>query len=117
MKMKAIKYILCFGLCGLTYMSCNRDLLSPVPQTSISDATAFDTPDRILNQVRSIYGAMKNGNFYGGRYVVYGDIRGEDFLNETSNNVTGYDVFLQNPTGTSQISVKNLWSQAYLTIN
>lgn len=101
----------------LTTTSCKRSLLDPIPQTSITDATAFDTPDRILNQVRSIYQAMKNGNFYGGRYVVYGDIRADDFLNETSNNVTGYDVYNLNPTNSSQNTVKNLWSQAYFTIN
>ncbi|HEY9662253.1 MAG TPA: RagB/SusD family nutrient uptake outer membrane protein, partial [Allocoleopsis sp.] len=60
---------------------------------------------------------MKNGNFYGGRYQVYGDIRANDFLNETTNVVTGYDVWLLNALGTSQNSIKNLWSQAYFTIN
>src|SRR5687767_5034747 len=104
-------------IAGSMMLSCNRELLDPIPQTSITDATAFDTPDRILNQVRSMYQAMKNGNFYGGRYVVYGDIRGEDFVNETSNLVTGFDVWNLNPTNTSQNSVKNLWSQAYYTIN
>lgn len=113
---KISKYILCLGI-GVSAISCKRDLLDPVPPTSVSDATAFDTQERILNQVRSMYAALKNGNFYGGRYVVYGDIRGEDFLNETSNLVTGFDVWGMNATGTSQNSVKNLWSQGYFTIN
>jgi starch-binding outer membrane protein, SusD/RagB family len=110
------KYTLCLVL-GFSFFSCKRDLLDPVPQTSVTDATAFDTPDRILNQVRSMYGALKNGNFYGGRYVAYGDMRADDFLNETSNLVTGFDVWGLNATGTSQNSIKNLWSQAYYTIN
>lgn len=114
---KQFKYILALTMCGVLGTSCKRELLDPIPETSITDATSFDTPDRILNQVRSIYAALKNGNYYGGRYVVYGDIRGEDFLNETSNNVTGYDVYNMNPTNASQNSVKNLWSQAYFTIN
>lgn len=115
--MKSVsKYILCLGL-GVSMVSCKRDLLDAVPPTSVSDATAFDTPDRVQNQVRSLYAALKNGSFYGGRVVVYGDIRGEDFLNETSNLVTGFDVWGMNATGTSQNSVKNLWSQAYFTIN
>ena len=114
---KQFKYILGLTMVGMLATSCRRELLDPVPQTSITDATAFDTPDRILNQVRSIYAAMKNGNYYGGRYVVYGDIRADDFLNETSNNVTGYDVYNLNPTNSSQNTVKNLWSQAYFTIN
>lgn len=112
-----MKYIISLSFCVLLSVSCKKDLLTPVPQTSIADITAFDTPDRILNQVRSMYQALKNGNYYGGRFIVWGDIRGEDFINETTNGVTGFDVWNLNPTGTSQNSVKNLWAQAYLTIN
>lgn len=116
MKIK-INYIICLGLLALSTISCNKDKLTPVPQTSVQDAFAFDTPERVLNQVRGMYQALKNGNFYGGRYQVFGDIRGEDFINETSNVVTGSDVWNLNPTGTSANSVKNLWAQAYFTIN
>jgi starch-binding outer membrane protein, SusD/RagB family len=112
-----IKHIISLVSCALILLSCNKDYLTPVPQTSVQDAYAFDTPDRILNQVRGMYQALKNGNFYGGRYQVFGDIRGEDFINETSNVVTGSDVWNLNPTGTSANSVKNLWQQAYFTIN
>ena len=113
---KYFKYILILGW-AMLFFSCKKEFLNPIPKTSITDATAFDTPDRILNQVRSIYSALKNGNFYGGRYLAYGEIRGENFVNETSNLVTGFDVWNLNPAGTSQNSVKNLWSTAYLTIN
>jgi hypothetical protein len=112
-----IKYLISFCLCSLLTVSCNKDLLTPVPPISITDATAFDTPERVANQVRSMYQALKNGNFYGGRFQVYGDIRGEEFINETTNLVTGADVWNLNPAGTSQNSVKNLWQQAYFTIN
>ena len=101
----------------LLFSSCQRELLTPVPQTSITDATAFDTPARVLNQVNSLYSSLKSGNFYGGRAQIAGDIRGEEFLNETTNLVTGSDVWSLNPTGTSQNFVKNLWSQAYYVIN
>ncbi len=115
MKKKFI-YTLALG-CTMMYTSCKKDLLDPVPQTSVSDASAFDTPDRVLIQVRSLYAALKSGSFYGGRYIVYGDIRGEEFIAEGSNVVTGYDVWGQNPLNSSQNSVVNLWSQAYFTIN
>ncbi len=116
MKINIIK-ISTIAIMLFTTISCKKDLLKPVPQTSVTDATAFDTPDRVLAQVRALYSALKNGNFYGGRSVVYGDIRGEDFINETTNVVTGVDVWSLNPTGTSQNSIKNLWAQAYYTIN
>ncbi len=112
-----IRNIISLSFCVLISMSCKKELLTPIPQTSITDATSFDTPERILNQARSMYAGLKNGNFYGGRYIVYGDIRGEEFINETTNLVTGADVWNLNPAGTSQNSVKNLWSQAYYTIN
>ena len=104
-----IKYILSLTWFMVLSVSCNKDLLTPVPQTSIADVTAFDSPARVLGQVLSLYQGLKNGNFYGGRYIVYGDIRGEDFINETTNLVTGSDVWALNCAGTSQNSVKNLW--------
>jgi len=113
-----MKYIISLGAGILLFSSsCRRELLEPIPQTSITDATAFDTPARIANQVNSMYSALKSGNFFGGRAVIAGDIRGEDFINETTNLVTGADVWSLNPTGTSQNFIKNMWSQAYYAIN
>ena len=114
---KQMKYILALSFVLITGISCDKALLTPVPQTSIPDATAFDTPERILGNVRSLYSATKAGAFYAGRFTVYGDIRGEDFLNETGNLVTGADVWALNPTGTSTNSVINLWRDAYYAIN
>jgi hypothetical protein len=112
-----IKYLITLGLVLITGISCKKEMLTPVPLTVVSDATAFDTPERILQNIRSLYANTKGGAFYAGRYIVYGDIRGEDFINETGNLVTGADVWSLNPQGTSTNSVINLWSQAYYTIN
>lgn len=113
---KNLKYVITLGLCTMFSISCQRELLNPTPQTVVTDASAFDTPSRVLNQVLSLYGALKNGQMYGGRAVIYGDIRGEDFINETTNLVTSSDVWNNNPTN-SATAVVNLWSQAYYTIN
>jgi starch-binding outer membrane protein, SusD/RagB family len=114
---KHFKYIITFCL-GLVMMtSCKKELLSPIPQTSVIFETAFDTPARVANQVNSLYASLKSGTFYGGRAQIAGDIRGEDFINETTNLVTGADVWQLNATGTSQNFVKNLWAQAYTVIN
>jgi len=111
-----IKYIVALSLGTLLYTSCQRDLLSPTPQTSVSDASSFSTLGRIQSQVLSLYSAMKSGNFYGGRYMIYGDIKAENFINELSNLVTGSDVWNENPTN-SATGVLGLWSSAYYTIN
>jgi starch-binding outer membrane protein, SusD/RagB family len=111
-----IKYLITVSLGLVLLTSCHRELLDPAPETSISDATAFDQPYRIANQVLSLYSSFKNGNFYGGRYIVYGDIRGEDFLLEDPNLVTNADVWTLNPTNTAN-AVVGLWAQVYSMIN
>ena len=115
--MRKNKYIaLSLAVFLLIGSSCKRELLNPLPQTSVADVSAFSSAARIQAQVLSLYGAMKNGNFYGGRYVIYGDIKADNFINETGNLVTGSDVWLGNPTN-SATAVVNLWQYAYLTIN
>lgn len=114
---KQLKYIVSFCLGLVMVSSCKKEYLSPIPQTSITDATAFDTPARVANQVNALYSAFKTGAFYGGRAQIAGDIRGQEFLNETTNGVTGYDVWFLNATGTSANFIKNLWGSAYGAIN
>ena len=116
--MKKIKQIsLVAFIAILTLNSCTDDnALSPVNQTRISDANAFETPERALQQVLGMYGAVKTGNFMGGRYFVYQDVRGEEFNNERANLVTNLSTwnFLLN---SSTQEVQNLWGAAYLAIN
>lgn len=97
--------------------SCKKEEdLSPIPTTNISDASAFETPDRVLNQVRGLYATLRNGNFYGGRYLIYNDIRGEEFLLQDPNEVTGAGVWALSVNNSTN-NVKDLWAQAYFTIN
>lgn len=116
---KSINKITVGTVCLLLLLisSCKKELLKPQPQTAITEESAFATADRISSQAANLNASLKNGNFYGGRYIVYGDIRGEDFINETNNLVTSSDVWNLNPANSSQNSVKNLWAQAYFTIN
>ncbi|MGI4740074.1 MAG: RagB/SusD family nutrient uptake outer membrane protein [Janthinobacterium lividum] len=97
--------------------ACREELLSPVPTTQFSDQVVFDTPTRIALQVNALYSFVKTGNFLGGRYQIYGDIRADDFLNRTTNAVTGYSVWSHTETETSQNDVINCWSYGYGAIN
>jgi hypothetical protein len=97
--------------------SCQEELLHPIPTTQFSDQVAFDTPERILLQVNGLYSFVKTGNFLGGRYQIYGDIRANDFLNRTTNAVTGYQVWSHTETETSSNDVVNCWSYGYGAIN
>ena len=114
--MKNNRYILPFVFVSLLSGACHRDYLTPVPQTQVTDATAFSTAGRIQNQVLSLYGALKSGSWMGGRYQIGGDIKGDNFINEQNNLITGADVWAGNPTN-SATAVVNEWSAAYLCIN
>ncbi len=97
--------------------ACNKDeLLNPTPQNSLSELDAFDTPQRFLSNLNGLYSRLKDGQFYGGRFIVYGDIRGEEFLNETGNGVTGLQTWNHTVSEASN-EVNNLWNAAYTTIN
>ncbi|SDP96775.1 SusD family protein [Mucilaginibacter sp. OK268] len=116
---KKYKYILNAAVLALTVLlgsSCKKDLLTPTPTTSIIDSKTFDTPARILSQVNGLYAGVKNGQFYGGRYVIYNEIRGEEFIINKPNGVTGLDTWSQNVNSNTN-EVVNLWSAAYAAIN
>lgn len=110
-----LKYIsIVFAIAVIS--SCSKDYLDPIPKTNISDLTAFDTKDRIVGQVNALYASVKNGQYLGGRYQVYNDIRTNDFLNLKTNGVTGYQTWTLNVNpGTNE--VQNLWEAAYQAIN
>jgi hypothetical protein len=97
--------------------SCHEDLLDPAPKTSFFDLVVFDTPSRVELQINGVYTFVKNGSFLGGRFLVYGDIRADDFLNRTANGVTGYGVWNHSLTEASANDVINLWDVGYNAIN
>ena len=96
--------------------SCQKDLINPVPSAQLSDVSAFDTKERIVSQVNGLYSVAKNGNFFGERYEIYNDVRGEEFINQQQNAFTAYQTWNFTVIGNSQ-EVQNLWNQGYITIN
>jgi len=119
MKINTKKNIYLVGTLFLlsTLNSCKKDSgLFPVPTTSISDKNVFDTPARIEGIVNGIYKNLKGASLYGGRYLLYQDVRGEDFINVTANSYTAYESW-NNSYSSGSNDVNNLWSAAYSTIN
>ncbi|GGN03936.1 hypothetical protein GCM10010967_43490 [Dyadobacter beijingensis] len=97
--------------------SCDSDkLLNPVPETSITGANAFQTPERILGLVNGIYKSAKGGNFYGGNYYTYSEVRGEEFINRTSNTFTAFEAWNHTLNASSNF-IAGFWAQGYETIN
>jgi hypothetical protein len=99
---------------GIT--SCKKETLQIAPELSLSDVNAYETPARIEALVNGLYFTAKNGSLFGGRYQAYNDIRAEEFVNRTSNGVTGATVYnATNNNGDSYVA--SFWSQGYLVIN
>ena len=107
----------CAAICAFFLIaSCNKDKLSPEPQTAFSEEQAFANPERIRQQVFGAYSAIKNGNFLGGRGLVYHDVRGEDWLNITGNGVTALAAWNFSIVS-SDNQTENFWSTGYAAIN
>ncbi len=115
--MKRIIFKILGAVVLIQLTACQRDLLEPVPTNVISDLSAFDSELRIEGQVRALYATIKNAGLYGGRYQIFNDIRGADFVNERTNVVTGFDVYNYNPSNSSGNSVEAVWGRAYYAIN
>ena len=109
-------YIYLLSLSLLSVSCAKKEGLDTVPETTISDKNVFDTPARIEGLVNGIYKAFKGASLYGGRYLLYQDARGEDFLNLTANSYTAYESW-NNSYSSGSNDINNLWSAAYTSIN
>src|SRR5829696_9705861 len=121
MKMKITGFVFLLLLAA----ACRKELLNPIPQTAISDVVSFTTPEKALATVQGMYAGVKGRfaigpgtttSFWSGRYPVYQEVRGENFINQTANGVTNFQTwnFTVNP---STNEVQNCWYAAYNAIN
>jgi hypothetical protein len=109
-----LKISIVFAL--LLSMGCSKKYLDPVPQTSLSDLTVFDTKARVVAQVNGMYAAVKNGAYLGGRFQVYGDLRGDNFIPNSSNLVTNFATWNHTEVASTN-EVQNCWGAIYSAIN
>jgi len=115
MKKKLI-YIVCVSLSLLT--SCKKSLLTPESQTAVAtlDYAQFSTVGRIQGQVLGLYAGLRAGDFYGSRYLIYNELRADNFLAQSSNSVTAYQTY-NYTLGNGAQEVTDFWASAYSTIN
>lgn len=111
-----IKYYIAGSLLISLFPSCKKDILDTVPQTSVSDKTAYNTPEKILAQVNNLYKKLQNQNYYGGRLILINEQRGEEFTQNDPNPTTGAAVWGQNVLSSNEV-VNIVWSIAYGSIN
>ncbi|GGI24210.1 RagB/SusD family nutrient uptake outer membrane protein [Pedobacter mendelii] len=113
---KKILYFTCITIGLLT--SCKKELLTPESQTAVAtlDYAQFSTVGRIQGQVLGLYAGLRAGDFYGSRYLVYNDLRADNFLAQSSNSVTAYQTY-NYTLGNGAQEVTDFWASAYSTIN
>jgi hypothetical protein len=117
MKMKKT-YLIILGLGLIFSSSCQKELLYPESETQVSDQNGqpFSTEARIKSQALALYARLRNGQFLGGRFQVYNDVKAENWINFSNNQITASNTWSQNVNTTSD-EVQNLWEQAYRAIN
>jgi hypothetical protein len=101
---------------SITLVSCRKNLLDTVPQTTISEKNAYDTPEKILGGVYNLYKKLQSAQYYGGKHFIYNELRGDEFGQNDGNANVGALIWGQNPLSTSA-QVQNLWNAAYASIN
>lgn len=97
--------------------SCRKEeWLYPVSVNQFESDNVFATAERIHQQVLGMYSGLKANHLYGGRYIVYNEVRAENYINLTTNAVTAYLVWNHTTNNNAQ-EVTGLWSAAYSVIN
>jgi hypothetical protein len=118
MKNKFIKLSIlgCSAAILSTVVSCQKEKLELTPTTSISGNDAYGTAAKIQAQVNTLYSQLSDGSFYGGRYLVFNEQRGNEFSQNDGNNSTGANVWNQTISSSGDF-VNNVWTTAYRLIN
>jgi hypothetical protein len=114
--MKKIIYITCLSVGLLS--GCQKELLKPESETAVAtlDNAPFSTVGRIQGQVLGLYAGLRAGDFYGSRYLIYNELRADNYLNQSTNSVTAYQTY-NYTLGNGAQEVTDFWSSAYSTIN
>lgn len=117
---KFIKYplaaLLLLLTIGGTQTGCRRELLEALPENRLAEDVSFETPDRFLSRLLGVYALAKQGEFLGSRYHIFTDIRGEEFINELANGVTGLQAWSHTMVESTN-EVNYIWRAGYQTIN
>lgn len=89
--MTQYKKLLSYLLAGAVFTTACNKTLDVEPYVSFSETTAFSTPQRVLLALNGVYDAAQSGFYqgavirgypFGSAYIMQGDMRGEDMLNQ-----------------------------------
>jgi hypothetical protein len=118
--MKKISIIFLIACVGV--LSCKK-VLDVKSYSSITDATAFETPERALLALNGVYDAAQSGGYNGGTEkrgypfgsanIEQGDVRGEDVINVAAFYQATYET-THTPTSANAVA---FWDNTYGMIN
>lgn len=97
---------------GSLFTACKKSDLFKAPENAIPADAAYSTPDRIEKASVGMYDALQNLNYFGGRVLIYADIRGLDAIPNTFFGQMGF----YSTTNSSDATVGTAWQGAYRTI-
>src|ERR1700748_2438373 len=95
---------------------CTKHILGTVTKTTLSDASAFSTSDKIQAAVNALYSQVEVPSYYGGRFIVFSEQRGDEVSQNDGNNASGANVWNQSITASGNF-VNVVWNAAYAAIN
>src|ERR1700754_851462 len=99
-------------IAGFVAPSCTKTDLFKAPQNAIPADQAYNTPARIELASVGMYDALQNANFFGGRVLIYADIRGLDAIPNSYFGQMGF----YSSTNSSDGTVATAYQGAYRTI-
>jgi hypothetical protein len=109
--MKHLKIYLLVALFAAT--SC--DVLNQDPQTAISDDTAIRDQKSAQAALNGLYSQLQTANYYGSNLLIISDVN-----SDISQSVGTWDFYREMDTyvtSAGNLENRNLWSEAYQTIN
>ena len=115
-KMKRTKFlkklnIVLISSVMLLASACQKELFED-PVNSLAPGAAFENAERVEKASVGMYNALQNANYFGGRVLVYADIRGTDV-----NPPSYFNPLPQFTSVTASNSLSELaWQGAYVTI-
>ena len=126
--MKSLKYFITLFFIAVTMLlnGCKKSL-ELAPYNSISDAVAFETPEKCLLALYGVYDAAQSGDYdplngsgntirgypFGAASIEQGEMRGEDMVNTATFYQLTY-LSLYSPVSPNNV---NMWINLYRLIN
>jgi hypothetical protein len=126
--MKSLKNIITIFILAFALLAAGcKKSLDLAPYSALSDATAFETPERCQLALYGVYDAAQSGDYdplngtahsvrgypFGAASIEQGEMRGEDMV----NIATFYQITYQSTYSTVSANNVNMWINLYLLIN